>query len=316
MAAFTKKIKPLPTTAVVPANVIAHHGIQKRSEVAKRKEIPQGIWEKCKNCNELITTGSREENLQVCPKCGYHYPLTALERIDLLTDLGSFEEIAPKLESVDTLKFEGVSSYVEKLRSNHEKTGLRDAVIAGVTAVNLIPYVLAVMDFRFLGASMGAVVGEKITRAIETATEKRLPLVIVTASGGARMYEGLISLMQMAKTSGALHRHKEAGLPYIVILTHPTTAGVTASFASLGDLILAEPGAMVGFAGRRVIEATTQAQLPEGFQTSEFLLQKGFIDRIIERKNLRAELALCLEYFAKRCKVNSKGKSSRKLKTA
>lgn len=316
MAAFTKKIKPLPTTAVVPANVIAHHGIQKRSEVAKRKEIPQGIWEKCKNCNELITTGSREENLQVCPKCGYHYPLTALERIDLLTDLGSFEEIAPKLESVDTLKFEGVSSYVEKLRSNHEKTGLRDAVIAGVTAVNLMPYVLAVMDFRFLGASMGAVVGEKITRAIETATEKRLPLVIVTASGGARMYEGLISLMQMAKTSGALHRHKEAGLPYIVILTHPTTAGVTASFASLGDLILAEPGAMVGFAGRRVIEATTQAQLPEGFQTAEFLLQKGFVDRIVERKNLRAELALCLEYFAKRCKVNSKGKSSRKLKTA
>jgi acetyl-CoA carboxylase carboxyl transferase subunit beta len=316
MAAFTKKIKPLPTTAVVPANVIAHHGIQKRSEVAKRKEIPQGIWEKCKNCNELITTGSREENLQVCPKCGYHYPLTALERIDLLTDLGSFEEIAPKLESVDTLKFEGVSSYVEKLRSNHEKTGLRDAVIAGVTAVNLNPYVLAVMDFRFLGASMGAVVGEKITRAIETATEKRLPLVIVTASGGARMYEGLISLMQMAKTSGALHRHKEAGLPYIVILTHPTTAGVTASFASLGDLILAEPGAMVGFAGRRVIEATTQAQLPEGFQTAEFLLQKGFVDRIVERKNLRAELALCLEYFAKRCKVNSKGKSSRKLKTA
>jgi len=316
MAAFTKKIKPLPTTTAVPASVIAHHSIMKRSEVAKRKEIPQGIWEKCKNCNELITTASREENLQVCPKCGYHYPLTALERIDLLTDLGSFEEIASGLESVDTLKFEGVSPYVEKLRANHEKTGLRDAVIAGVTAVNFIPYVLAVMDFRFLGASMGAVVGEKITRAIETATAKRLPLVIVTASGGARMYEGLISLMQMAKTSGALHRHKEAGLPYIVILTHPTTAGVTASFASLGDLILAEPGAMVGFAGRRVIEATTQAQLPEGFQTAEFLLQKGFVDRIVERKNLRAELVLCLEYFTKRCKVNSTGKSSRKLKTS
>ena len=316
MAAFTKKIKPLPTTTAVPAAAIAHHSIQKWSEVAKRKEIPQGIWEKCKNCNELITAASREENLQVCPKCGYHYPLTALERIDLLTDLGSFDEIAPKLESVDTLKFEGVSSYVEKLRANHEKTGLRDAVIAGVTTINFIPYVLAVMDFRFLGASMGAVVGEKITRAIETATAKRLPLVIVTASGGARMYEGLISLMQMAKTSGALHRHKEAGLPYIVILTHPTTAGVTASFASLGDLILAEPGAMVGFAGRRVIEATTQAQLPDGFQTAEFLLQKGFVDRIIERKNLRAELALCLEYFTKRCKVNSTGKSSRKLKTS
>jgi acetyl-CoA carboxylase carboxyl transferase subunit beta len=242
--------------------------------------------------------------------------MTALERIDLLTDLGSFQELDSKLESVDTLKFEGVSPYVDKLRSNHEKTGLRDAVISGVTAINFIPYVLAVMDFRFLGASMGAVVGEKITRAIETATAKRLPLVIVTASGGARMYEGLISLMQMAKTSGALYRHKEAGLPYIVILTHPTTAGVTASFASLGDLILAEPGAMVGFAGRRVIEATTQAQLPEGFQTSEFLLQKGFVDRIIERKNLRAELTLCLEYFTKRCKVNKAENSPRKKKTA
>ncbi len=308
MAAFTKKVKPLPTTSAIPIGVIAHHGIQKQSEVAKRKDIPQGLWEKCKNCNELIFSSRKEENLQVCPKCGYHYPMTALERIDLLTDLGSF--------SVDTLKFEGVSSYVDKLRANHEKTGLRDAVISGVTTINFIPYVLAVMDFRFLGASMGAVVGEKITRAIETATAKRLPLVIVTASGGARMYEGLISLMQMAKTSGALYRHKEAGLPYIVILTHPTTAGVTASFASLGDLILAEPGAMVGFAGRRVIEATTQAQLPDGFQTSEFLLQKGFVDRIIERKNLRAELTLCLEYFTKRCKVNKAGKSSRKQKTA
>ena len=316
MAAFTKKAKPLPITTVVHSAGITHRGIQKQGEVAKRKDIPQGLWEKCKNCNELIFSGRKEENLQVCPKCGYHYPMTALERIDLLTDLGSFCEIAPRLESVDTLKFEGVSSYVEKLRTNHERTGLRDAVIAGVTSINLIPYVLAVMDFRFLGASMGAVVGEKITRAIETATAKRLPLVIVTASGGARMYEGLISLMQMAKTSGALYRHKEAGLPYIVVLTHPTTAGVTASFASLGDLILAEPGAMVGFAGRRVIEATTQAQLPEGFQTSEFLLQKGFVDRIIERKNLRAELTLCLEYFANRCKVNNTGKSSRRSKAA
>ena len=316
MAAFVKKVKPLPTTAAIPVGVIAQHGLQKQSEVAKRKDIPQGLWEKCKNCNELIFSSRKEENLQVCPKCGYHYPMTALERIDLLTDLGSFQELDPKLESVDTLKFEGVSPYVDKLRANHEKTGLRDAVISGVTTINFIPYVLAVMDFRFLGASMGAVVGEKITRAIETATAKRLPLVIVTASGGARMYEGLISLMQMAKTSGALHRHKEAGLPYIVILTHPTTAGVTASFASLGDLILAEPGAMVGFAGRRVIEATTQAQLPDGFQTSEFLLQKGFVDRIIERKNLRAELTLCLEYFSNRCKVNKAGKSSRKQKTA
>ena len=299
MAAFTKKVKPLPTTAVVPAGVIAHHGIQKQSEVAKRKDIPQGLWEKCKNCNELIFSSRKEENLQVCPKCGYHYPLTALERIDLLTDLGSFQELDSKLESVDTLKFEGVSSYVDKLRANHEKTGLRDAVISGITAINFIPYVLAIMDFRFLGASMGAVVGEKITRAIETATAKRLPLVIVTASGGARMYEGLISLMQMAKTCGAISRHGEAGLPFFVIMTNPTYGGVTASFATVGDVILAEPGAMIGFAGPRVIQETTNATLPEGFQTAEFLLEHGLIDQVVERKNLRKVLSRLLEFFEK-----------------
>lgn len=208
-------------------------------------------------------------------------------------------EIDANVESVDTLKFEGVSSYTSKLESNKKKTGLRDAIICGHAKLDGRPYALGVMDFRFLGASMGAVVGEKVTRLVEFATAHHLPLVIVTASGGARMYEGMISLMQMAKTSGALQRHAAAHLPYIVIMTHPTTAGVTASYASLGDLILAEPEALIGFAGPRVIKDTTQAQLPEGFQTSEFLLKKGLIDKIIDRKNLRTELSLCLEYFAK-----------------
>ncbi len=273
------------------------------AEVPRRKEIPEGLWEKCKQCEETIFTKQKEEDWNICPKCGYHYPLSAWRRIELLTDEGSFQEIDADLESVDTLKFEGVASYVEKLASNKKKTGLKDAVICGEATLDGKPFALGVMDFRFLGASMGAVVGEKITRITEYATAKKLPLVIVTASGGARMYEGMISLMQMAKTSGALDRHKEAKLPYIVIMTHPTTAGVTASFASLGDLVLAEPGALIGFAGPRVIKDTTQAQLPEGFQTAEFLLRKGMIDRIIDRKKLREELSFCLDFFVSGCKV-------------
>ena len=196
-----------------------------------------------------------------------------------------------------------MASYDEKLRSNQQKSGLKDAVLCGTATLDKRPYALGIMDFRFLGASMGSVVGEKITRITELATEKRLPLVIVTASGGARMYEGMLSLMQMAKTSGALCRHAKQKLPYIVIMTHPTTAGVTASFASLGDLIIAEPGAMIAFAGPRVIKDTTQAKLPEGFQSAEFLLKKGLIDRIVDRKNLRKELSLYLEYFNASCTV-------------
>ena len=272
-------------------------------EIPKKKEIPEGLWEKCKKCDEIIFTKQKEEELCLCPKCGFHYQLPADRRIQLLTDEGSFRELDADLESVDTLKFTGVTSYVEKLESNKAKTGLKDAVICGDATLNGIPFALGVMDFRFLGASMGAVVGEKITRLIEHATAKRIPLVIVTASGGARMYEGMISLMQMAKTSGALERHKEAGLLYVAILTHPTTAGVTASFASLGDVIMAEPEALIGFAGPRVIKDTTQAQLPEGFQTAEFLLKKGMIDRIVDRRKMREELALLLEYFVSGCKV-------------
>lgn len=286
-------ISGVSTVSNTPAAM--HHSLS--AEPLKKKEIPEGLWEKCKKCEEIIFTRTREENLNVCPKCGYHYPMSAAQRIDLLTDPDSFQEIDANLESVDTLKFTGVNSYTEKLASSKAKTGLKDAVVSGRAKLNNIDYALGVMDFRFLGASMGAVVGEKITRLIEYATKEKLPLIIVTASGGARMYEGMISLMQMAKTSGALERHKEAKLPYIVIMTHPTTAGVTASFASLGDLIIAEPGALIGFAGPRVIKDTTQAHLPEGFQTSEFLLKKGLIDKIVERKNLRKEISLYLEYF-------------------
>lgn len=270
-----------------------------QEEPLKRKDIPEGLWEKCKKCDATIFTKQKESNLYICPHCGYHNPMPAPQRIELLTDAGTFVEIDADIESVDTLKFEGVSSYTSKLEANKKKTGLTDAIVCGHAKLDGRAYALGVMDFRFLGASMGAVVGEKVTRLVEFATAHHLPLVIVTASGGARMYEGMISLMQMAKTSGALQRHAAAGLPYIVVMTHPTTAGVTASYASLGDLILAEPGALIGFAGPRVIKDTTQAQLPEGFQTSEFLLKKGLIDKIIDRKNLRTELSLCLEYFEK-----------------
>lgn len=312
MAAALFRKSKYSTISGVHTEPPAPHHTGLTAEPLKKKEIPEGLWEKCKKCEEIIYTKTREENLNLCPRCSYHYPMTAQQRITLLTDEGSFKEIDADIESVDTLKFEGVASYTDKLTASKKKTGLTDAVICGHAKLNGIHYALGVMDFRFLGASMGAVVGEKITRIIEFATAKKLPLVIVTASGGARMYEGMISLMQMAKTSGALERHQEAGLPYIVIMTHPTTAGVTASFASLGDLIVAEPDALIGFAGPRVIKDTTQANLPEGFQTSEFLLKKGLIDRIIDRRNLRAEISLCLEYFTSR--ANSKG--SQKKETA
>ena len=263
-----------------------------------RKEMPAGIWLKCKKCSEAVFKDSLRDNLYVCPKCDYHNPISAQKRIELLTDEGSFKEIDADLESVDTLKFTGTASYQDKIVQNQKKTGMKDAIICGEASIEGIHYAIGVMDFRFLGASMGSVVGEKVTRLTECATKKGLPLVICTASGGARMYEGMLSLMQMAKTSAALARHKDAGLPYIVILTHPTTAGVTASYASLGDLHLAEPGALIGFAGPRVIKQTTQSELPDGFQSSEFLMDKGFVDRIIHRKNLRGELALFLDYFS------------------
>jgi acetyl-CoA carboxylase carboxyl transferase subunit beta len=226
----------------------------------------------------------------VVPSSGYHFPLPAPDRIESLLDEGTFEEYDQDLKSSDPLDFKGVASYKDKLDQNRKKTKLEDAVVCGIGKIGGYDLSIAVMDFRFLGGSMGSVVGEKITRAIERGLDRKIPVVVVSASGGARMYEGILSLMQMAKTSAALGRLAEAGVPYISVLTNPTMAGVMASFATLGDVILAEPKALIGFAGRRVIKETTRADLPEGFQTSEFLLEHGLIDQIVERHDLRDRL--------------------------
>ena len=254
-----------------------------------------GEWFKCKGCKEMINKEEVASLHNVCPKCGHHYPLTALERASLLSD--SFKEIDTKIQSKDVLGFEG---YSKTLEAKQKSTKLKDAVVCGIAKTGNQEFGVAIMDFRFMGASMGSVVGEKITRVIEESTKRNIPVVIVTASGGARMQEGALSLMQMAKTSGALARHSDAGLPMFCILTHPTYGGVTASFASIGDVILAEPKAMIGFAGARVIETTIKAELPEGFQTAEFLVEHGLIDRIVERKDLKEELALLMSFFEKK----------------
>jgi acetyl-CoA carboxylase carboxyl transferase subunit beta len=229
----------------------------------------------------------------VCTNCGYHFTISSGERIMSLVDEGTFEEMDLQLDSVDALGFKG---YVDKVKAYQAKTGLKEAVVTGRCKIEGIASLIAVMDFRFLGASMGSVVGEKITRAIEAATAERKPVIVFSASGGARMHEGILSLMQMAKTSGALARHSEARLPYISVLTHPTTGGVTASFATLGDIIIAEPKCMIGFAGPRVVKETTHADLPPGFQTAEFMMLHGLVDMIVERKDMRTRIASILRY--------------------
>ena len=263
----------------------------------KKRDIPSGLWVKCKDCGEMIYSKELILNHKVCHKCDYHFPMTAWERVALLADEGSFREVDADLASVDVLEFTGVAAYTERLKTYQQQTGLNDAVVTGFAKLSGHDIALSLMDFGFLGASMGSVVGEKITRCIEKATEEGLAVIVVSASGGARMYEGILSLMQMAKTSGALALHARAGLPYISVLTHPTTAGVMASYASLGDVIVAEPKALIGFAGPRVIKETTQQELPEGFQTSEFLRDRGLIDIIVHRKQLKALLATLLDYF-------------------
>jgi acetyl-CoA carboxylase carboxyl transferase subunit beta len=245
----------------------------------------------------MILRKDLQANLSVCPLCDHHMHLSRQERIDMLIEPGTFEEWDAELTSVDKLGFTGTASYTSKLKDNQTKTGYKDAVTNGRGMLNHHQISLAVMDFKFLGASMGAVVGEKITRSIERATEQGLPVVVSCASGGARMYEGLYSLMQMGKTSGALARHAAAGLPYIPVLTHPTTAGVMASFATLGDVIIAEPGALIGFAGPRVIKETTQQDLPEGFQRSEFLKEHGLLDKVVSRLELKQTLSHMLDYM-------------------
>ncbi|MDR0351589.1 MAG: acetyl-CoA carboxylase, carboxyltransferase subunit beta [Puniceicoccales bacterium] len=262
----------------------------------KRKEMPKDVWTKCPITNEMIYTKELIKNNMVSPR-GYHFPLCAPERIALLADDESFIEYDQTIKTFDCLEFKGAVSYMDKLHNHQDKTGLDEAVIVGTAKVNGIAVSMAVMDFRFLGASMGSVVGERITRAIERGLSKKFPVIIVSASGGARMYEGILSLMQMAKTSAALARLAAAKIPFISVLTNPTMAGVMASFASLGDVIISEPGALIGFAGPRVIEETTRQKLPKGFQTAEFLLKHGLIDQIIDRNNLKDRIAFILRSF-------------------
>lgn len=253
----------------------------------KASDMMVGKWIKCDNCKEILYKEDVRANYSVCPNCGKHFRLSSRRRISQIIDEGTFEELNKDLHTTDPIKFEG---YLQKVKSLEEKTKIKEAVRTGIGKINGINVAIGVMDANFMMGSMGEVVGEKITRLIETAIEKHLPVILFCASGGARMQEGMVSLMQMAKTSAALSKLNKAGLLYINVFTDPTTGGVTASFASLGDVILAEPGALIGFAGPRVIEQTINQKLPEGFQRAEFLLEHGFVDRIVERKDMKNEL--------------------------
>ena len=264
----------------------------------KKREFPEGLWQKCPSCAEMIHNLDLVQNFRVCPKCDHHMTQSAHERLEMLLDAGSFEEHDANMVSVDTLKFTGMASYTERLKSYQKKTGLKDAVISGFGSIDGQRVSISVMDFNFIAATMGSVVGEKLTRCVERATKERIPAIIVSASGGARMYEGVLSLLQMAKTCGALALHAQARLPYISVLTHPTTGGVSASFATVGDIIIAEPKAMIGFAGPRVIKETTHQDLPPNFQTAEFLEDHGLVDMIVHRKKMRETLGNLLGYLA------------------
>ena len=268
----------------------------------RKRDIPEGLWTKCPKCETMLFDKELDENLKVCLKCNHHFSIGARERIHSLVETCTFEEMDAQMISVDVLGFTGAASYKDKLVANWKKSSLKDAVITGIGQIGAHRVGLGVMDFAFLGGSMGSVVGEKLTRLIERSTEKNLPVIIISTSGGARMYEGMFSLMQMAKTCAALAYHARARLPYISILTNPDYAGVMASYASVGDLILAEPAALIGFAGPRVIKDTTQAELPAGFQTAEFLLDHGLIDAIVPRKEMKGRLIGYLDFMTVRQK--------------
>lgn len=264
----------------------------------KKKEMPDGLWTKCEECSEMLYNKTLEESLRVCPKCNHHFMLGAYERINLLIDKDTFTEYDKDMIATDPLDFKGPKTYKDKLASDQALTGLKDAVVYGEGKLDAKGVVIAVTDSRFIMGSMGSVVGEKITRSIEKATKEKSPVIIVSGSGGgARMYEGMYSLMQMSKTCAALAYHKKAKLAYISVLTDPTMAGVMASFAGIGDIIIAEPKALIGFTGPRVIEQTIRQKLPAGFQRSEFLLEHGLIDMIVHRKNLKQTLSLLLDYL-------------------
>jgi acetyl-CoA carboxylase carboxyl transferase subunit beta len=269
-----------------------------KAQNRKKRDIPHGLFQKCPGCSEVVPETELAQNQRVCPRCDYHFAQSARERLENLLDPESFVEMDADLKSVDVLRFQGMASYKDRLKKYQESTGLHDAVISGYGILDGYKVAIAAMDFDFLAATMGSVVGERITRTIEYGTAERSAIIIVAASGGARMYEGMLSLMQMAKTAAALARHAEQRLPYISVLTNPTTAGVMASFASLGDVIIAEPKSMIGFAGPRVIKETTHQDLPERFQTAEFLQEHGLIDMIVHRKKMREQLGQLLSYFA------------------
>jgi len=271
---------------------------QKPAKNTKKSKIPDGLWTKCEDCGDIIFNKVLEENTMVCVKCNYHFILGTDKRIEATLDAGSFEELDSDLSSIDLLDFQGPKTYKENLKKDAEITGLKEAAVYGKGKIESNDVVLAVTDSRFIMGSMGSVVGEKITRAIELAEEEKLPLIVISGSGGgARMYEGIFSLMQMAKTSAALSRLNKSGGLFISILTNPTMAGVLASFASLGDVIIAEPKSLIGFTGPRVIEQTIRQKLPEGFQKSEFLLEHGFIDMIVSRKDIRNKLSSLIDYM-------------------
>ncbi|NNF05525.1 MAG: acetyl-CoA carboxylase carboxyltransferase subunit beta [Candidatus Eisenbacteria bacterium] len=261
------------------------------------RDLPDGVWTKCENCSEILYFKELERNLHVCPKCGNHFRIRSHKYVEILTDPGTFQETNANVVSKDPLKFKDSKKYTDRVKDAVKKTGMNEAIVTGTARLDELPVVLGVMDFAFIGGSMASAVGEKIARSLKLCLERKEPMILVSASGGARMMEGILSLMQMAKTSVLLARLRNERIPYISILTHPTTGGVTASFASLGDVILAEPGALIGFAGPRVIKETVAQELPEGFQRSEFLMKHGFLDRITPRSELKQTVGNILRVF-------------------
>ncbi|HSG50295.1 MAG TPA: acetyl-CoA carboxylase, carboxyltransferase subunit beta [Longimicrobiales bacterium] len=270
---------------------------KKPLNASDRRDLPTDVFEKCDGCGEILYRERLAQNLNVCPDCGFHFRITADRYLDVLLDDGSFQEMDAHLRSADPLGFTDLKPYSDRVRAAERKVGRNDAVISGTGTLHGIPVCVAVMDFRFIGGSMGSVVGEKIARAGRRALQDGCPLLVLSASGGARMMEGIYSLMQMAKTSAVLARLHEAGLPFVSILTDPTTGGVTASYAMLGDVNLAEPGALIGFAGPRVIEETIKQELPKGFQRSEFLLEHGMVDQVVDRREMKETIARLLRHM-------------------
>lgn len=271
---------------------------REKDSSARKVKVPEGLWVKCNSCKEIIYRKEVDRNLKVCPKCNYHFRISSRERMALLADNGTFSEFGEDLVSRDPLKFKDQISYKDRLKDSQKKTSIKEAAVAGRALMGNRPVMLVVLDFSFMGGSMGSVVGEKFVLAAERAAEERIPLISVASSGGARMHEGIVSLMQMARTSASVARFKESGMPYISILADPTFGGVSASFAMLGDIIIAEPKSLIGFAGPRVIEQTIKQQLPENFQTAEFLLEHGMIDMIVNRKDLKQTIITLLALTA------------------